>query len=123
MISYLVSLKTLIHMFTNNLKPYHKWIVAITILLFASVANAQNTAGGLQNLVTQIKLIANIIFIGAIIWAAVRTVISFAGGSPTAMRNVIYTIVIALFWFGFNYFVDDVATAMGGTGADQYMGQ
>jgi hypothetical protein len=100
-----------------------KWLCAVLLLCFASFAHAQQVAGGIQLLVEQIKLIANIIFIGAIIWAAVRTVISFAGGSPTAMRNVLYTIIIALFWFGFNYFVDDIATSLGGVGAGEYTGQ
>ncbi len=39
------------------------------------------------------------------------------------MRNVMYTIIIALFWFGFNYFVEDIATSLGGSGADMYEGQ
>jgi hypothetical protein len=105
---------------SQSLSLLRKWTGVFALLLFATAAHAQNTAGGLQNLVTQIKLIANIIFIGAIIWAAIRTVIAFAGGSPAAMRNVLYTIIIALFWFGFNYFVDDIATSLGGSGADQY---
>ncbi len=104
-------------------KSSNKFVWAVAFTLFTSIAQAQQVAGGAQLLVEQIKLIANIIFIGAIIWAAVRTVISFAGGSPTAMRNVMYTLVIALFWFGFNYFVEDIATSLGGAGADQYTGQ
>jgi hypothetical protein len=93
---------------SRSLSLLRKWTGVTALLLFATAAHAQNTAGGLQNLVTQIKLIANII------------VIAFAGGSPAAMRNVLYTIIIALFWFGFNYFVDDIASSLGGSGADQY---
>ncbi len=97
-------------------------LLCLLVLGTAPFANAQQVAGGLQNLVDQIKLIANVIFIGAIIWSAVRTVIAFAGGSPTAMRNVLYTLIIALFWFGFNYFVDDIASSLGGAGADTFGG-
>ena len=110
-------------MLTTHSKAGKKWGLTLLLLCLASFAHAQQVAGGLTLLVEQIKLIANIIFIGAIIWAAVRTVISFAGGSPTAMRNVLYTIIIALFWFGFNYFVDDIATSLGGVGAGEYTGQ
>jgi hypothetical protein len=108
---------------SSSLSHLRKWHLASLFVFLSVTAQAQQVAGGLQILVEQIKLIANIIFIGAIIWAAIRTVISFAGGSPSAMRNVLYTIIIALFWFGFNYFVDDIATSMGGAGADQYGGQ
>ena len=110
-------------MLRTHAHPYRKWQLTVLLLFMVSFTHAQNTAGGLQLLVEQIKLIANILFVGAIIWAAIRTVISFAGGSPTAMRNVLYTIIIALFWFGFNYFVEDIATSLGGSGADQYGGQ
>ena len=103
-------------------KNIRKASLLLLLLSVSSLAHAQQVAGGLQNLVDQIKLIANVIFIGAIIWAAVRTVIAFAGGSPTAMRNVLYTIIIALFWFGFNYFVDDIASSLGGAGADTFGG-
>ncbi len=110
-------------MLKSQVNPARKWQITAVMLFFVSFAHAQNTAGGLQLLVDQIKLIANILFVGAIIWAAIRTVIAFAGGSPTAMRNVLYTIIIALFWFGFNYFVEDIATSLGGVGAGQYGGQ
>ena len=106
----------------SRLKAAKKLIWTIGFILFASVAQAQNVAGGLQNLVDQIKIIANIIFIGAIIWSAITTIIAFAGESPSAMRKVMYTLIIALFWFGFNYFVDDVAAALGGAGADSFGG-
>ncbi len=72
-------------------KSIRKAGLLLLLLGVSSLAHAQQVAGGLQNLVDQIKLIANVIFIGAIIWSAVRTVIAFAGGSPTAMRNVLFT--------------------------------
>ncbi len=103
-------------------KSIRKAGLLLLLLGVSSLAHAQQVAGGLQNLVDQIKLIANVIFIGAIIWSAVRTVIAFAGGSPTAMRNVLFTLIIALFWFGFNYFVDDIASSLGGAGADTFGG-
>jgi hypothetical protein len=108
--------------FAGCSRSIRKASLLLLLLSVSSLAHAQQVAGGLQNLVDQIKLIANVIFIGAIIWAAVRTVIAFAGGSPTAMRNVLYTIIIALFWFGFNYFVDDIASSLGGAGADTFGG-
>ncbi len=108
--------------FTRCSKSIRKASLLLLLLSVSSLAHAQQVAGGLQNLVDQIKLIANVIFIGAIIWSAVRTVIAFAGGSPTAMRNVLYTLIIALFWFGFNYFVDDIASSLGGAGADTFGG-
>ena len=91
--------------------------------MFICTANAQQTVGGLTQIVEQIKLIANVLFIGAIVWAAVRTVLAFAGGSPGAMGNAIQTILIAIFWFGFNYFVEDVASSLGGSGAGDYSGK
>ena len=101
----------------------NKYLWAIVLAFLVSTADAQSTVGGLTQIVAQIKLIANVLFIGAIVWAAVRTVLAFAGGSQNAMGNALQTILIAVFWFGFNYFVEDVAGALGGSGAGEYTGR
>ena len=101
----------------------NRYLWAIVLAFLVSTADAQSTVGGLTQIVAQIKLIANVLFIGAIVWAAVRTVLAFAGGSQNAMGNALKTILIAVFWFGFNYFVEDVAGALGGSGAGEYTGR
>jgi hypothetical protein len=101
----------------------NRYLWTALLLFFISTAQAQQTVGGLTQIVEQIKLIANVLFIGAIVWAAIRTVIAFASGSPNAMSNVFQTILIAVFWFGFNYFVSDVASSLGGSGAGDYSGR
>lgn len=101
----------------------NRYFLTAMLLLLVSTAQAQQTVGGLTQIVEQIKLIANVLFIGAIVWAAVRTVLSFASGNPNAMGNAIQTILIAIFWFGFNYFVSDVASSLGGSGAGDYTGR
>ncbi len=101
----------------------NRYLWTVVLLFFISTAQAQQTVGGLTQIVEQIKLIANVLFIGAIVWAAVRTVLSFASGNPNAMGNAIQTILIAIFWFGFNYFIGDVASSLGGSGAGDYNGR
>ncbi|MDJ1505225.1 hypothetical protein [Xanthocytophaga agilis] len=101
--------------------PYsNKYLWGFVFLFLSQTVSAQQTVGGLTQIVEQIKLVANVLFIGAIVWAAVRTVLAFAGGSPNAMGNAMQTILIAIFWFGFNYFVEDIASSLGGAGAGDY---
>ncbi len=108
----------------KQIMPFsNRLLWTLLLLFFISTANAQQTMGGLTQIVEQIKLIANVLFVGAIIWAAIRTVLAFAGGSPNAMGNMIQTVLIAVFWFGFNYFIGDVASSLGGSGAGDYNGR
>ncbi|MDJ1485921.1 hypothetical protein QNI16_35900 [Cytophagaceae bacterium YF14B1] len=108
----------------KQIMPFsNRYLWTLMLLFFICTVQAQQTVGGLTQIVEQIKLIANVLFIGAIVWAAIRTVIAFASGSPNAMSNVFQTILIAVFWFGFNYFVSDVASSLGGSGAGDYSGR
>lgn len=62
-----------------------------------------------------IVTIGNVIFGILMVVGVVKVVSSFISNSPNSVRNLLYLVVGAIIWFGFNLIVNDVQTTSGGS--------
>ncbi|GAB3170607.1 hypothetical protein [Telluribacter humicola] len=80
---------------------------------------AQGTGGSVSQALTgyyqTIVTIGNLIFGILMVVGVVKVVASFISNSPNSVRNLLYLVVGAIIWFGFNLIVTDVQTTSGGS--------
>ena len=62
-----------------------------------------------------IVTIGNVIFGILMVIGVVKVVSAFISNSPNSVRNLLYLVVGAIIWFGFNLIVNDVQTTSGGS--------
>lgn len=85
----------------------------ISMNLFAQGAGAVSQAlmGYYQTVVT----IGNVVFGILMVVGVIKVVSSFISNSPNSVRNLLYLVIGAIIWFGFNLIVTDVQTTSGGS--------
>lgn len=98
-----------------------KVICSATLVLSCLSLNllAQGAAGSVSQALTgyyqTIVTIGNVIFGILMVVGVVKVVSSFISNSPNSVRNLLYLVVGAVIWFGFNLIVSDVQTTSGGS--------
>ena len=99
-----------------------KTVICIATLAFSCLSMnllAQGTGGSVSQALTgnykTIVTIGNVIFGILMVVGVVKVVSSFISNSPNSVRNLLYLVVGAVIWFGFNLIVTDVQTASGGS--------
>jgi hypothetical protein len=95
--------------------------LALAALLATSPALVfgQNGAGGravgaLRSVQTIVISIVQVLFIIVLAIGLVRVVQKFISGAPDALSSLGWLMGGVILWFGFNYFKQDLASAMGG---------
>lgn len=91
----------------------------MAFMLSCGVFNSVMAQGEVESAVTSyyetIYTIGNIIFGILMVFGVVKVVSSFISNSPNGPRNLIYLVIGAVIWFGFNLIVNDVQSSSNGS--------
>lgn len=105
----------------HSYQPSRAERLALTLLLATSPALVfgQSGAGGravsaLRSVQTIVISIVQVLFIIVLAIGLVRVVQKFISGAPDALGALGWLMGGVILWFGFNYFKQDLASAMGG---------
>lgn len=107
---------------TLYFRPKSRWEARAQALLLALLATQQaalaqgGTAAALNKVQTTIFTIVQVVFIILISIGLVRVMMKFANGAPDALSSLGWLVGGVVLWFGFQFFKNDLASAIGGTG-------
>lgn len=94
----------------------------ISLNLFAQPGGAGQVTQTLTGYYNTIVTIGNVIFSILMVFGVIKTVSSFLTNSGAGPRNLIFLVLAAVIWFGFNLIVSDVQTASSGSTGGFTMG-
>lgn len=83
--------------------------------LFAQPGASGQVSQTLTGYYNTIVTIGNVIFSILMVFGVVKTVSAFLTNSGAGPRNLVFLVVAAVIWFGFNLIVNDVQSASGGS--------
>lgn len=90
-------------------------VVVFLLVLTADDASAQNnTVSSLEAVKTWVNSIINLVFIMAILYAAIMAIIKFVRSDQGAWGYAFTVLVALIFWGGFNTYKEDIFALMGG---------
>jgi len=87
----------------------------VSLDLFAQPGGSGQVSQTLTGYYNTIVTIGNVIFSILMVFGVVKTVSAFLTNSGGGPRNLIFLVMAAIIWFGFNLIVSDVQTASGGS--------
>jgi hypothetical protein len=88
--------------------------------LFAQGGQVSQTLTGYYN---TIVIIGNVVFSILMVFGVIKTVSAFLTNSGGGPRNLIFLVLAAVIWFGFNLIVNDVQSASSGSVGGYTMGR
>jgi hypothetical protein len=83
-------------------------------LVFGQAGAGGRAVGALRSVQTIVISIVQVLFIIVLAIGLVRVVQKFISGAPDALGSLGWLMGGVILWFGFNYFKEDLASAMGG---------
>ncbi|ADB42863.1 hypothetical protein [Spirosoma linguale] len=87
----------------------------VSMNLLAQPGSSGEVSQALTGYYNTIVTIGNVIFGILMVIGVVKVVSAFISNSPNSVRNLLYLVVGAIIWFGFNLIVNDVQTTSGGS--------
>jgi len=84
------------------------------VLVFGQSGAGGRAVGALRSVQTIVISIVQVLFIIVLAIGLVRVVQKFISGAPDALGSLGWLMGGVILWFGFNYFKEDLASAMGG---------
>lgn len=87
----------------------------VSLNLLAQPGSSGQVSQALTGYYNTIVTIGNVIFGILMVVGVVKVVSAFISNSPNSVRNLLYLVVGAIIWFGFNLIVNDVQTTSGGS--------
>lgn len=85
----------------------------VSLDLFAQPGSSGQVSQTLTGYYNTIVTIGNVIFSILMVFGVVKTVSAFLTNSGAGPRNLIFLVLAAVIWFGFNLIVNDVQSASG----------
>ena len=89
-------------------------LVASPALVFGQSGAGGRAVAALRSVQTIVISIVQVLFIIVLAIGLVRVVQKFISGAPDALGSLGWLMGGVILWFGFNYFKEDLASAMGG---------
>lgn len=90
-------------------------LCCVSMNLFAQPGGSGQVSQALTGYYNTVVTIGNVIFGILMVIGVVKVVSAFISNSPNSVRNLLYLVVGAIIWFGFNLIVNDVQTTSGGS--------